>query len=52
VRAADVRALYDLLDAEELRSVEAFREELRRIIAPDRPAIAPAQEDAYVPDLD
>jgi len=51
VRAAEVRALYALLD-EELRSVDAFRERLRMIIAPKRPPIAEPPEDAYVPDLD
>jgi hypothetical protein len=50
VRAADVRALYELLD-EELKSVEAFRERLRRIIAPERPQIA-SPEDAHVPGMD
>ena len=52
MRAADVRALYALLDEEELRSVEAFREKLRTIIAPERPEISEPPEDAYIPGLD
>ncbi len=51
VRAADVRALYELLD-EELLSVEAFRERLRQIIAPHRPEIAVEECEAYIPRLD
>jgi hypothetical protein len=51
VRAADVRALYELLD-QELTSVEAFRERLRKIIAPERPQIPTTPEDAHVPNLD
>ncbi|HYS54312.1 MAG TPA: hypothetical protein VER58_11175 [Thermoanaerobaculia bacterium] len=50
VRAAEVRALYALLD-EELKSVEAFREKLRMIIAPGRPPILDP-EATYVPTLD
>jgi len=52
VRAADVRALYALLEEEELRSVEAFRERLRMIIAPERPEISEPPEEAYIPSLD
>ncbi len=51
VRAADVRALYELLD-EELSSVEAFRERLRHILAPERPPIDAAPAELYVPRLD
>jgi hypothetical protein len=52
IRAADVRALYDLLDDEELRSIDAFRERLRRIIAPSRPEIAEPPDELYVPGMD
>jgi hypothetical protein len=51
IPAANVRALYDLLD-EELKSADALRERLRRIIAPERPPIPPSPEDAYVPTMD
>ena len=51
VRAADVRALYELLD-QDLVTVEAFRERLRMIIAPERPAIVEPVGEAYVPRMD
>ena len=38
IRAADVRALYALLE-ENFTTVEALREELRRIVAPEKPPI-------------
>lgn len=50
VRAADVRALFDLLDAE-LPSLEAFRERLRAIVAPHREPIADSGEQ-FIPRLD
>ena len=52
VRAADVRALYELLETDELGTVEAFREKLRRIIAPERQPIAEPNSDTYIPTLD
>ena len=56
MRAAEVRALYELLD-EEFGSAEALREHLRRIIAPERepiPQLTPVEEsaEAYVPSMD
>jgi hypothetical protein len=56
IRAADVRALYELLD-EQVGSAEALREHLRRIIAPERPPISQvaAAEDlgsGYVSSMD
>jgi hypothetical protein len=56
IRAADVRALYELLD-EQSGSAEALREHLRRIIAPERPPISQvaAAEDlgsGYVSSMD
>ncbi len=50
VRAADVRALYELLDAE-IQTVEAFRERLRGIVAPEREPFAETEE-WFVPGLD
>ena len=47
LRAESVRALFDLLEAE-VGSAEAFREELRAIIAPQRPPYS----GGYVPRLD
>ena len=41
LRAADVEALQDVLSAE-FGSVEAMRERLRAILAPEMPPIAPA----------
>src|SRR5207237_876519 len=52
VRAADVRALYALLDEEELRSVEACREKLRMIIAPERPDISAPPAAADLPGVE
>lgn len=51
VRAEAVRALFTLLD-EDLSSAEAFRERLRRIIAPERPPIVEEPAEAYVPRMD
>jgi hypothetical protein len=51
VRAADVRALYELLD-EDLNSIEAFRERLRQIIAPERPEIHELPAEVYIPRMD
>ena len=64
MRAADVRALYELLEEESVVSVEAWRERLRRIIAPERPAVEveveadaeleanPIAAEPYVPRMD
>ena len=50
--AAEVRALYALLE-ENFNSVDALREQLRRIVAPQRPAIEEAPASAeYIPSLD
>ena len=54
--AAEVRALYALLE-ENFTTVEALREELRRIVAPERPPIDIAvtselEVDVYVPRMD
>ena len=58
IRAAEVRALYALLE-ENFTTVDALREGLRRIVAPERPPIPQqsgvvdeVREDAYVPALD
>src|SRR5437588_9706369 len=59
IRAAEVRALYALLE-ENFITVDALREELRRIVAPERPPIEvlPAASEAegeaaqYIPRLD
>jgi hypothetical protein len=52
IRAADVEALHALLD-EEVSSVAALRERLRSIVAPQRPAIAVAEEQPFfIPRLD
>ena len=50
IRAADVEALHELLQAE-LPSAELFRERLRAIIAPHLPPIA-TEGTAFVPRLD
>src|SRR5437763_9749959 len=52
VRAADVRPQYELLETDELGTVEAFREKHRRIIAPERQPIAAPNSDNYSPTLD
>lgn len=52
VRAADVRALFDLLDEDGIGSVDAFRERLRTIIAPERQPIAVHDGPVIVPGLD
>jgi hypothetical protein len=62
MRAADVRALYELLEEECVLTVDALRERLRKIIAPERRSIdveveAGAEVDAaveepYVPRMD
>ena len=57
--AAEVRALYALLE-ENFSNVDALREELRRIVAPERPPIltvvpaepAVIEETVYVPRMD
>ena len=55
--AAEVRALYALLE-ENFTTVDALREELRRIVAPERPPIPQPDvvdemwEEPYVPALD
>jgi hypothetical protein len=56
--AAEVRALYALLE-ENFTNVEALREQLRKIVAPERPPIDVQQfvsevseEDVYVPRMD
>ncbi|HLJ75085.1 MAG TPA: hypothetical protein VKU62_10895 [Thermoanaerobaculia bacterium] len=54
--AAEVRALYALLE-ESFTNVEALREELRRIVAPERPPInipvtVEPLPDVYVPRMD
>ena len=57
--AAEVRALYVLLE-ENFTTVDALREELRRIVAPQKPAIEAAprevveleSEEPYIPSLD
>ena len=57
--AAEVRALYVLL-GENFTTVDALREELRRIVAPGRPPIEAARpsaveiegEEPYIPSLD
>lgn len=57
--AAEVRALYALLE-ENFTNVDALREELRRIVAPERPPIltvvepppAVIEEMVYVPKMD
>ncbi len=60
IRAADVRALYELLEEESVMTVEALRDRLRRIIARERPAIEvevevegeAAGDEPYVPRMD
>jgi hypothetical protein len=62
MRAADVRALYELLEEECVLTVDALRERLRKIIAPERPSIEvevearadvdAAVEEPYVPRMD
>ena len=52
IRAADVRALFDLLDEEGIGTVEAFRERLRSIIAPGRGPVAAPTVEVHVPRLD
>jgi len=62
IRAADVRALYELLEEESVMTVEALRDRLRRIIARERPAIEvevevevepeAAADEPYVPRMD
>jgi 2-phosphoglycerate kinase len=52
MRAAEVRALYELLEEESVMTVDALREMLRRIIAPERPAIEAAVGEPYVPRMD
>jgi hypothetical protein len=57
IRAADVRALHALLD-EDFGSLDALREQLRRIVAPEREPIEPQGAELpemgspYVPGLD
>ncbi len=51
LRAADVEALQDVLISE-FPSVEAMRERLRAILAPEMPAIPLAEGRAVVPRLD
>jgi hypothetical protein len=50
LRAESVRALFDLLESEEVGSAEGFRERLRSIIAPHREPFY--EEGGYVPSLD
>lgn len=52
IRAADVRALFDLLESDGIGSVDAFRERLRSIIAPGRQPIAVHDGPVIVPVLD
>jgi hypothetical protein len=52
VRAADVRALFDLLDQDDITSVDAFRERLRAIIAPRRQPIVQQDGPVAIPRLD
>ena len=55
--AAEVRALYVLLD-KDFTSVDALREQLRKIVAPGRPpieamaAVEMAHDAPYIPKLD
>jgi hypothetical protein len=51
LRAADVEALQDVLSAE-FASVEAMRERLRSILAPELPAIPLVNGRAAVPRMD
>ena len=51
LRAADVEALQDVLGAE-FASVEAMRERLRMILAPELPAIPLVDGRAVVPRMD
>ena len=59
IRAAEVRALYALLD-EDFTSVDELREGLRKIVAPERPPIDVEPETVavegdggqYIPSLD
>jgi len=51
LRAADVEALQDVLISE-FASVEAMRERLRAILAPEMPEIPLAEGRAVVPRLD
>ena len=50
--ASEVRALYALLE-ENFTTVDALREQLRRIVAPQKPAIEePPSSAEYIPSLD
>jgi hypothetical protein len=51
IRAADVAALYELLD-EELPSADAFRERLRAILAPESEPLPLADGRPIVPRMD
>jgi hypothetical protein len=52
LRAADVQALYALLQEEGIRSAEHFRERLRRIIAPNAQPIPIVDGHVVVPRMD
>ena len=52
VRAAEVRALFELLDEDSISSVDGFRERLRAIIAPGRHPIAIHDGPVVIPGLD
>jgi hypothetical protein len=51
MRAAAVAAIYDLL-GEDFLTVEAFRERLRRIVAPNHPGVPLAGGRPVIPRLD
>jgi len=52
IRAADVRALFELLDERGIGSVEEFRERLRGIIAPGRRSVPASDGGIRIPRLD
>lgn len=51
LKAGEVEALHALLDVQ-FTSVEAFRERLRAILAPDMPAIPLVEERVSIPRMD
>jgi len=52
IRAAEVRALFELLEEDGIGSVDAFRERLRAIIAPGRASIPVQDGPVVIPLLD
>ena len=52
LRAADVQALYALLDADDIASADLFRERLRSILAPDAQPLPLIDGRVVVPRMD